>query len=290
MPSACRMPSIFGPTPEISFRSSTAAGLSIAGAVGSAMASTRRLCAAASCRDLRCLAAPSTAGCRLVGVGGLEPALARLPPSRPPGWPSPATATSAPDSFRPRRSSAWRHWTAELRRLPPGRCRASRASARVSLVARRLEHGRSRSSARSGPPAARRQTRSICGPGWHRRPLAGRERVDDLFEPLGRQVLVGVLEDHHHRRVDAGAEALDLFPRQRAVGIGVELVVMDLRLGRRPSALRRRAACTASCRRPGHAPACRPASAGTGCRRSRLRARGYRACRACRRRARSPAR
>ena len=63
----------------------------------------------------------------------------------------------------------------------------------------------------------------------HRGPFAGLERVDDLGKPFGGQILVGVLEDHHHRGVHAGAEALDLFPGQRALGVGVELVVMDLR-------------------------------------------------------------
>jgi hypothetical protein len=75
------------------------------------------------------------------------------------------------------------------------------------------------------PVAGAENQRSVCGPVA----ASGLELVDDLGQALGRQVLVGVLKDHHHRRVDAGAEAFDLFPGQRAVGVGMELFVMDLR-------------------------------------------------------------
>ena len=57
------------------------------------------------------------------------------------------------------------------------------------------------------------------------RPLG--EAIEHLFETFSRKVLVGVVPDQHHRRVDAGAEALDLLPRKIAVGRDVERVVMD---------------------------------------------------------------
>jgi hypothetical protein len=68
-------------------------------------------------------------------------------------------------------------------------------------------------------------------PGLHL--LAGREIIDDPLQPFRRQVFVGVLENLHHRRVDAGAEAFHLFPRQVAVGghmmrFGMDLVLTDL--------------------------------------------------------------
>ena len=57
--------------------------------------------------------------------------------------------------------------------------------------------------------------------------VAGAEGLDDLLEALDRQILVGVVADHHHRRVHAGAEALDLFPAQLAVGGDLERIVVD---------------------------------------------------------------
>src|SRR6476469_9705031 len=47
--------------------------------------------------------------------------------------------------------------------------------------------------------------------------LARGVAVEDLLEELGRQVLVGVLADLHHRGVGADAEALDLLPGEVAV-------------------------------------------------------------------------
>ena len=120
------------------------------------------------------------------------------------------------------------------------------------------------------------------------RRLAVREAVEHLLEALGGQILVGVVPDQHHRRVHAGAEALDLFPREIAVGRDVERLGMDAALADLDQRRPRRAACTASCRTPARAPSCRPAAAGTWCRRSRPRARGCWPCRASRRRTRSP--
>ena len=99
---------------------------------------------------------------------------------------------------------------------------------------RRLEVGASASTPTSrsrsavSPKSAPEKMRSICGPVLTSRPRRV-EGVDDLAQALGRQILVGILEDHHHRRVDAGAKALDLFPGKRAGRIEMELVVVDLR-------------------------------------------------------------
>ena len=47
---------------------------------------------------------------------------------------------------------------------------------------------------------------------------ANRQVVEKLGEVLRRQVLVVVVVDLNHRRVATGAEALDLGPREQAVG------------------------------------------------------------------------
>ena len=76
-----------------------------------------------------------------------------------------------------------------------------------------------------GPPTGADNCRSICGPGFGLRPSA---KPSSTFSKLSRrQVLVGVVPDQHHRRVDAGAEALDLLPGEIAVGRDVERIVMD---------------------------------------------------------------
>ena len=60
----------------------------------------------------------------------------------------------------------------------------------------------------------------------------GGEVVEDLFEAFRRQVLVGIVPDQHHRRVDAGAEALDLLPGELTVRRDVKRIgvqrVMDM--------------------------------------------------------------
>ena len=82
------------------------------------------------------------------------------------------------------------------------------------------------------------------------RRLAAGQRVEDRGHALEGQVLVIVVVDLDHRRIGAGAEAFDLGQREQAVGGGVALLHAPWRCrrrARRPS----RAACTASCRRPG---------------------------------------
>src|ERR1044072_8646858 len=59
------------------------------------------------------------------------------------------------------------------------------------------------------------------------RGLAVREAVENGFEALRRQVLIGVVPDQHHRGVHAGAEALDLFPRIIAIGRNMERLGMN---------------------------------------------------------------
>src|SRR3954451_9676745 len=62
------------------------------------------------------------------------------------------------------------------------------------------------------------------------RRIAGRDTVEHLAEVLLGQILVGVLPDQHHRRVHAGAQALDLFPAEIAVLRQMEGIVMDAAL------------------------------------------------------------
>src|SRR6201996_5605597 len=62
------------------------------------------------------------------------------------------------------------------------------------------------------------------------RGIAGGKAVENLAEAFLGQILVGVLPDQHHRRVHAGAEALDLFPAEVAVLRQMEGLVMDAAL------------------------------------------------------------
>src|SRR6202035_3194185 len=59
------------------------------------------------------------------------------------------------------------------------------------------------------------------------RRFAGGKAVQHLAETLLGQILVGVLPDQHHRGIDAGAEALDLFPAKVAVLGQLEGIMMD---------------------------------------------------------------
>src|ERR1700736_301909 len=61
---------------------------------------------------------------------------------------------------------------------------------------------------------------------WLRR-LAGGKAVEHLAKALLGQVLVGILPDQDHRRVDAGAETLDLLPTEIAVLGEMEGIVVD---------------------------------------------------------------
>ena len=42
--------------------------------------------------------------------------------------------------------------------------------------------------------------------------------IDDLAQPLRRQILVIILADLRHGRIGAGPEAFDLFPAELAIG------------------------------------------------------------------------
>ena len=67
---------------------------------------------------------------------------------------------------------------------------------------------------------------------------ASGEIIDQLFERGGCQVLIGVLEDLHHRGVDTGAEAFDFLPREIAVLREVVRLVVDLVFADLPQFLR----------------------------------------------------
>ena len=184
MPSECRMPSIFGPMPEISLRSSGVAGFSIpagrlgsssdgfgaaaarflrAAPVGSGFDSSGDLKAAAgsafgSCEE-RCLSVFSTCSEALFALaascfGGST--LAAF--SAAGGDLHRRTATSSPRWSRARRSPACRRSTAAPARLPRRPSAASRGRARL-LVARRFQHRLLVAQASSARTAARRR----CG-------------------------------------------------------------------------------------------------------------------------------
>src|SRR6516165_11449626 len=62
------------------------------------------------------------------------------------------------------------------------------------------------------------------------RRIAGSKAIQHFAKALFGQVFVSILPDQHHRRVDTGAEALDLFPAKIAVLGQVEGIVMDAAL------------------------------------------------------------
>src|SRR5258707_15859810 len=67
-----------------------------------------------------------------------------------------------------------------------------------------------------GRPGGRRgELAAVLWP-WLRRLAAGKS-VEHLAKALLGEVLVGILPDQDHRRVDAGAETLDLLPTEIAV-------------------------------------------------------------------------
>src|SRR5450755_908165 len=59
------------------------------------------------------------------------------------------------------------------------------------------------------------------------RRIAGRKTVQHLAEIVLGEVFIGVFPDQDHRRVHAGAEALDLFPAEIAVLGEVKRIMMD---------------------------------------------------------------
>src|SRR5436305_1857813 len=70
----------------------------------------------------------------------------------------------------------------------------------------------------------RRELAAVLRTGLGR--IAGSKAVEHLAKAFLGQILIGVLADHHHRRVHAGAEALDLLPAEIAVLGEMEGIVM----------------------------------------------------------------
>src|SRR5882724_13686908 len=62
------------------------------------------------------------------------------------------------------------------------------------------------------------------------RKIAGGKAVKHLAEAFLGQILVGILPDQNHRRIDAGAKTLDFFPAEIAVLGQMEGIVMDAAL------------------------------------------------------------
>src|SRR6516225_9228938 len=74
----------------------------------------------------------------------------------------------------------------------------------------------------------RRELATVLWAGLWR--IAAGKAVEHLAKAFLGQVLVGVFPDQHHRRVHAGAQALDLLPAEIAVLGEVKLIVMDAAL------------------------------------------------------------
>ena len=246
MPIALRVRSSTGPTPVMSLRSSAATRRRIeqllAGGFLPRLAASRP-CRPAIRRRLRLRASRGSA-CR-------RPWPQRWPLRRSPSAVASETLgarggpLSAGRGFFARPALLGRAWSALGLQLEPAdrsgsgrRCsrrrRAAGAAAGAGAGRRRWRRerlvgalGGRRFEQRRAPPCGAENARSICGPGLIDCAVAGLERVDDFLEALDRQVLIGVVADHDHRRVDAGAEALDLFPAQRAVVVDVERIVVD---------------------------------------------------------------
>src|SRR5262249_17886395 len=115
----------------------------------------------------------------------------------------------------------------------PGAALARAVEAPVALAVEILENAvlvvehrsRLRGLERGRAPDRRRDLPVDLRPRF-RRP-AGSDAVEHLLEGLGGEILVGILADQHHRRVHAGAEALDLLPGEVAVGRDMERIVVD---------------------------------------------------------------
>ena len=200
MPSECRMPSIFGPTPEISFRSSSVAGLSMpAGrlaSVSDGFAATASPADRLAAQQFRRLDA---------GVAGLViGACAACRPSRPPAppcWRPPDRARRF-DACRllGRRvaltgdgvfsaalvSAASRLRLGGLRRRHRGRVFGAGLRLRAPWLRVAVDFSTAFSSVSDvSPVSGAERPRSFCGPGWHVGALAGIERVDDLASRSG---------------------------------------------------------------------------------------------------------
>src|SRR6185312_5136926 len=81
---------------------------------------------------------------------------------------------------------------------------------------------------RGRPGDGRRKLTAVLRSGLGR--IAGGKAIQHLAEILLVQVLVGVLPDQDHRRIHAGAEALDLLPTEIAVFREMEGIVVDTAL------------------------------------------------------------
>src|SRR6266403_3532834 len=111
-----------------------------------------------------------------------------------------------------------------------------RRAERYSASSSWLRHSPARTIARCGPASCEffQRGRSTH---WSRelsailrswlRSVAGGKAVQHLAEAFLGQILVGILPDQHHRRVHAGAEALDLFPAEIAVLRQLEGIMVD---------------------------------------------------------------
>src|SRR6266481_1949401 len=114
-----------------------------------------------------------------------------------------------------------------------------RRAERYSASSSWLRHSPARTIARCGPASCEffQRGRSTH---WSRelsavlrsrlRSVAGGKAVQHLAEAFPGQILVGILPDQHHRRIDAGAKALDFFPAEIAVLGEMKRVVMDAAL------------------------------------------------------------
>src|SRR5260370_26564158 len=74
-----------------------------------------------------------------------------------------------------------------------------------------------------GRPAHRRRELAV-GLGAGLGGAAGGELVENLLEARWRQILVIIVIDLRHRRVDARGEALDLDPGEFSIFVGVKMV------------------------------------------------------------------
>ena len=205
MPSACRMPSIFGPTPEISLRSSTGCRLVDAGrAVRVVERRLGRLCRSACRRRHRLAAQHSGEAGSAFGLADGDCAVStpsrprlrpcsrwrrrmrrrrRSRPSRPQARPCPPTATSAPAlvsgasvfglaALDGGTACRRRHWRRDGASAPPG----GRRRGLGFLVARRLQDRLLVASARSGRLSARRRCGRSAARAAPRRPCRRRKR------------------------------------------------------------------------------------------------------------------
>ena len=235
------MPSIFGPTPLIRLRSSALpprAPVSSSGSVSSAEVSgrgeiearlgaflgpfgSRRLCSlrrlrtrVARSRGFRQLGLRLGLGLGLGEIGRLAGPRGRRLRRRAGGLGSSRDAVIVAAAAIDR--GAGKGMRSRFRALDHMRQRIAAAG----LVGQAGQRGRAAFRRTEAPVVLR--ARGHFAPGGN--------VVDELFQALRRQVLVGVLEDLHHGRVDAGTEALDLFPREVAVGRQLVRMGRDLRL------------------------------------------------------------